>query len=350
MGPPCGRSAPSPGGYRRAPSRAAPEPDLRLSLPGWLALLEPHSPPPHCLHLCSMKSATPVPNSRRYGLRPPPSTPTRPPSSALSTPSAPLSSASMWAAAAKTMPPARAAAPGSGVVVTPDGYILTNEHVVQRTQSARVAFVDGRSVAADVVGRDPATDLAVLRAHSTGLPHAQLLGVGAPRRSARRRGRQSAWVRVDGIGGCSERARALAAQPARPAHRRHRSAHGGAESRQLGWAARERARRRRRHQHRDHRAGTGIGFAVPSATAQWVLAELLTQGRVRRAYLGISGRDRPLDRRLVRALGPAADARGGSDVARRRRPRRAVGSAARRPGRRGERRRRSTASTRCTAT
>src|SRR5258708_25300630 len=50
---------------------------------------------------------------------------------------------------------------GSGVVVTPDGYILTNEHVVQRTQAARVAFVDGRSVPAAVVGRDPATDLAV---------------------------------------------------------------------------------------------------------------------------------------------------------------------------------------------
>jgi S1-C subfamily serine protease len=47
----------------------------------------------------------------------------------------------------------------------------------------------------------------------------------------------------------------------------------------------------------------GIGFAVPATTAQWVLTELLTQGRVRRAYLGISGRDRPLDRRLVRALG-----------------------------------------------
>jgi S1-C subfamily serine protease len=47
----------------------------------------------------------------------------------------------------------------------------------------------------------------------------------------------------------------------------------------------------------------GIGFAVPATTAQWVLTELLTQGRVRRAYLGIAGRDRPLDRRLVRALG-----------------------------------------------
>ncbi len=47
----------------------------------------------------------------------------------------------------------------------------------------------------------------------------------------------------------------------------------------------------------------GIGFAVPASTAQWVLAEILTQGRVRRAWLGVAARDRPLDLRLVRALG-----------------------------------------------
>jgi len=46
----------------------------------------------------------------------------------------------------------------------------------------------------------------------------------------------------------------------------------------------------------------GIGFAVPAGTAQWVLTEILTQGRVRRAYLGVIVRDRALDTRLVRAL------------------------------------------------
>src|SRR6202012_334443 len=63
---------------------------------------------------------------------------------------------------------------GSGVVVTPDGYVLTNEHVVQGVQDARVAFVDGRSVPAVVVGRDPSTDLAVLRAQAGALPYARL--------------------------------------------------------------------------------------------------------------------------------------------------------------------------------
>ena len=56
---------------------------------------------------------------------------------------------------------------GSGVVVTPDGYLLTNKHVVPRVRRARITFVDGRSVPAIVAGRDPATDLAVLRAQAT---------------------------------------------------------------------------------------------------------------------------------------------------------------------------------------
>ena len=60
----------------------------------------------------------------------------------------------------------------------------------------------------------------------------------------------------------------------------------------------------------------GIGFAVPAATAQWVLTEILTQGRVRRAWLGVAARDRPLDLRLVRALRPREPQRRGDHVAR----------------------------------
>ncbi len=193
---------------------------------------------------------------------------------------------------------------GSGVVVTPDGYVLTNEHVVQRVEEARVTFVDGRSVSAVVVGRDPATDLAVLRAQAASLPYARLstakqlragqlvVAVGNPLGfestvsagvvSALGRSLRSGQGRL--IEGIVQHTAAL-----NPGNS------GGplvdSQGRVVGINTAIIA------------MAQGIGFSVPAATAQWVLTEILTQGRVRRAYLGISVRDRPIDLRLVRALG-----------------------------------------------
>ncbi len=82
---------------------------------------------------------------------------------------------SVYVGAAAEAEQARGGA-GSGVVVTPDGYLLTNEHIVREVTQARVRFVDGSGVAAVVAGRDPATDLAVLRAQAGALPCAQLAG------------------------------------------------------------------------------------------------------------------------------------------------------------------------------
>src|SRR6266404_5722834 len=182
---------------------------------------------------------------------------------------------------------------GSGVVMTPDGYLLTNEHVVQRVEQARVTFVDGRSVPAVVTGRDPATDLAVLRAQAGALPYAHFAGtqrlragqlvvavgnpfgfestVSAGVVSALGRSLRSRHGRL--IEGVVQHSAALnpgnSGGPLVDAHGRV----AGINTAIIAMAQ-------------------GIGFAIPAATAQWVLTEILTQGRVRRAWLGVGARGR----------------------------------------------------------
>jgi S1-C subfamily serine protease len=192
---------------------------------------------------------------------------------------------------------------GSGVVVTPDGYLLTNEHVVQKVSQARVTFVDGRSVPASVAGRDPATDLALLRAQAAALPYAQL----APEQRLRAGqlvvalGNPFGFESTVSAGVVSALGRSLRSRQGRLIEGvvQHSAALNPGNSGGPLVDARGRV------------AGIntaiiamaqGIGFAIPAATAQWVLSEILTQGRVRRAWLGVAARDRPLDVRLVRAL------------------------------------------------
>jgi S1-C subfamily serine protease len=192
---------------------------------------------------------------------------------------------------------------GSGAVVTPDGYLLTNEHVVQRASTVSVTFIDGRSAAAEVVGVDPATDLAVLRAQATALPFVALNDARSPRvgQLVVAVGNPLGFESTVTAGVVSALGRSLRGRHGRLIEGiiQHTAAlnpgnsggplveaHGGLAG--INTAIIPHAQ--------------GIGFAVPAATAQWILTEILTQGRVRRAYLGISGRDRPLDRRLVRAL------------------------------------------------
>src|SRR6478672_10894150 len=70
---------------------------------------------------------------------------------------------------------------GSASVLTTDGFLLTSAHVVEGADRAEAAFADGTTVTADVVGRDPLSDLAVLRARGTVPPPVEL-GDAAARR------------------------------------------------------------------------------------------------------------------------------------------------------------------------
>jgi serine protease Do len=63
---------------------------------------------------------------------------------------------------------------GSGVIISKDGYILTNNHVVENASKVEVSLYDRQTVQADVVGTDPLTDLAVIKVHSGDLPEAYL--------------------------------------------------------------------------------------------------------------------------------------------------------------------------------
>src|ERR687885_707826 len=63
---------------------------------------------------------------------------------------------------------------GSAVVITPDGFMLTSAHVIERTDGGRASFVDGRELGFEMVGSDPLSDLALLRANAPDLPPAEL--------------------------------------------------------------------------------------------------------------------------------------------------------------------------------
>jgi S1-C subfamily serine protease len=198
---------------------------------------------------------------------------------------------------------------GSAVVITPDGFMLTSAHVVARTQGGRASFVDGRELEFEVVGSDPLSDLAVLRAEGSELVPAELgdaeqlrvgqlvVAIGNPHGftgsvtagvvSALGRSlptRSGANVRV--VDNVIQTDAAL-----NPGNSGGALADGRGRVIGINTAV----------------AGVGLGLAVPINTAtRKIVGALMTEGRFRRAYLGIDGGPRPLPPRLARKLGRRA--------------------------------------------
>ena len=167
---------------------------------------------------------------------------------------------------------------GSGVIVSPDGLVLTNNHVIDGAQSISLSQGDGQRFGARLIGRDPDTDIAVLRAETTGA--AEVCAAGgfeeAAARPDRDRDRQSARLPVDRDGRHHQRRRALAPSRERPSDRRRDPDGRGAQSRQLRWSAGQFGGPRDRHQHGDDHGRAGLCFAVASNTAEYVLTQILS--------------------------------------------------------------------------
>jgi S1-C subfamily serine protease len=191
---------------------------------------------------------------------------------------------------------------GSGVVIAPDGYILTNSHVVDDAQRLTTTFTDGTQVATRLIGKDPATDLAVIRAEAAGLPYA-FLGDSAELRVGQlaiAMGNPLGFQSTVTTGVISAVGRALRSREGRLIENiiQHTAPlnpgnSGGPLLDSLGNVVGINTAIIMMAQ--------GIGFAIPANTARWVVSELISHGRVRRGYLGIAGRERPLGRRLVRS-------------------------------------------------
>ena len=186
---------------------------------------------------------------------------------------------------------------GSGIVLTSDGFLLTSAHVVAPRRSGSVAFVDGREFAFEVVGSDPLSDLAVLRAEARDLVAAELgeseqlrvgqlvVAIGNPNGFA---GSVTAGV-VSALGrSLPARTRATSRiidnviqtdAALNPGNSGGALADGRGRVVGVNTAV----------------AGVGLGLAVPiNAATRRIVGALMTEGRVRRAYLGIAGGPRPL--------------------------------------------------------
>jgi S1-C subfamily serine protease len=183
---------------------------------------------------------------------------------------------------------------GSGVVISHDGFIVTSAHVVARAQRLRASFEDGSEYRAEVVGADPLSDLAVLRAEADALVPAELgdakrLRVGQLVVAV---GNPNGFDRSVTAGVVSHLGRSLPTGEGRVVDSVIQTDAALNPGNSGGALADSRARVVGIN---TAVAGVGLGLAVPvNATTRRIVATLLADGRVRRAYLGVVGSPSPV--------------------------------------------------------
>jgi S1-C subfamily serine protease len=197
--------------------------------------------------------------------------------------------------------PAEGEGAGSGVIVTPDGYVLTNNHVVEQASDVKVSLTDGSTLPAQIVGMDPATDLAVVRIDAPHLPMAQL-GDSASLRVGQLAiaiGNPLGFQSTVSTGVISALGRALRTQSGRLIENVIQTDVPLNPGNSGGPLVDSRGRVIGINSAMIYMA-QGISFAIPVNTAKWVISELLMHGKVRRSYLGLAGQNRPLSQRMQR--------------------------------------------------